>query len=310
MKNKEKIGEHMNLEIINEKIKKACMRRGFSQRTIETYQNAIKQFAKWYSYNSDVEDKRKLFFVKKSEITSYMDYLVEKNASQSTLNISRAAILFLLTQVYGRRLHILEKYAKIEKKLPVFLTKKEISDIEFQTREMNKKHRLAILLMYDTGARVSECINFKVSDFDFDENFVLVRNGKGRKDRFVPVSNYLLSEINEYIAKNNLGYYDYLFYSGKNKNKILSVRTIQEIVKTSARKAKISKRVHPHTLRHSFATHVVENGHPILDLSRVMGHNSLDTTMVYLHTGKNAILNVKSPLDELYEVKQKSLYSH
>jgi site-specific recombinase XerD len=288
----------VNLEIIYEKIKKTALRRGLSIKTVETYCNAIKMFSRWYEKYGD--DKRELFFVKKSEISMYLDYLVSKKVSQSTINISYAAIRFLLTQVYNRQLNITEKYSKVKKKLPEYLTQEEMRLFDDFARKLNVKHKLLLLLLYGAGLRVSEVLNLKVSDIDLEHHHGMVYNGKGGKDRVFIIPNILVDDLKKYICDNCLSDNDYMFFQYENKRQNLSAHTVSNLVKLVCKRAQIKKSVHPHTLRHSFATHVVENGHPLWDLSKLLGHDSLQTTMVYTHVGKNNIANVKSPLDELY----------
>jgi len=153
--------------------------------------------------------------------------------------------------------------------------------------------------------RVSELVNLKVRDLDLNLNHGWVRHGKGNKDRLFIIANSLKERLLSHIKEKNLDYNSWLFntYNGH-----ISVRSIQEIVKKAAKKAKIYKKVHPHTLRHSYATHLIENGYDIASVQSLLGHNSAETTMVYVHLASPKLINVKSPLDDLqlYENNVKS----
>ncbi len=153
-----------------------------------------------------------------------------------------------------------------------------------------------IKLMYGAGLRVSELVNLRVNDLDLNNNFGFVRKGKGNKDRLFIVANSLKEELTNFIKGNELNSDSYLFNS---YNGHMSVRSVQEIIKRATKLAKIDKEVHPHTLRHSYATHLIENGYDVASVQSLLGHNSMETTMVYLHIAKPNMINVKSPLDNL-----------
>lgn len=150
--------------------------------------------------------------------------------------------------------------------------------------------------MYSAGLRVSELVNLRVRDLDLKENYGWVRHGKGNKDRMFIIAESLKKGLLEHIKINNLNNENWLF-SSYNGN--ISARTVQEIIKKAAKKTKINKKVHPHTLRHSYATHLIENGYDVTTVQSLLGHNSAETTMVYLHIAPKRFINVRSPLDEL-----------
>ena len=154
-----------------------------------------------------------------------------------------------------------------------------------------------IELMYSAGLRVSELIKLKIEDFEFSKNYGWVRKGKGRKDRLFILATRLNGQIRKFIENNNLNYNSYLFKG--NKGQHISKETVSIIVKRSAKKAKIEKNIHCHTLRHSFATHLIEDGYSINEVQSLLGHNSPQTTMRYVHMASPKIINVISPLDRL-----------
>ena len=181
------------------------------------------------------------------------------------------------------------------KTLPTVLTKEEI--IRLFDNIKNSKHKLSAELMYSSGLRVNELVNLKVMDFEFEKNYGWVRNGKGNKDRLFIVAKRLNERLQEFIKENKLSYESYLFKG--NKRDHISKETINMIIKTAAKKAGIKKRVHCHTLRHSFATHLIEDGYGVSDVQSLLGHKSPETTMVYVHMASPKMLNIKSPLDNL-----------
>lgn len=260
-------------------------RRGLSPRTIETYTQCLNQFLR-------VKRNQELRKITKEEVKEYLDKFL---GCPNTLNVHLNALKFFFEEVLHKKLTLNIKFSKIPKRLPEFLTKEET--ITFLNTIENTKHRLMIELMYGTGMRVSELVNLRVKDFDFNSNYGWVRQGKGRRDRLFILPLKLKDRILELISSQKLNPNDWLF-PGQSENHY-SVSSIQAIVKTVKKKAGIEKKVHPHTLRHSFATHVIQNGYALIELQPLLGHSKLETTMVYLHTASPNLLNVRSPLDGL-----------
>ena len=262
------------------------IRRKYSHRTIKTYKDCLKNFLKFC-------DKSPRSF-NKLDIKNYLDILVEKGVSGSTLNVNLNALGFVIRNILNKNFMIKIKYSKTPKRLPMVLTQEEI--IKLINSIENTKHKLMIKLLYSAGLRVSELVNLTVKDFEFENNYGWVRHGKGNKDRMFIIANSLKEELLNHIKENNLNYNNYLF---EGRFGAISVRSIQEIIKKVAKIAKINKKVHPHTLRHSFSTHLIENGYDVASVQSLLGHNSAQTTMVYLHIAKMSMINVKSPLDNL-----------
>ena len=207
------------------------------------------------------------------------------------------AIKFLLEDCLHKRMRLNIKYSKTPKRLPTVLTKEEIKKL-FNAIE-NKKHKLMIELLYGAGLRVSELINLKVGNLEIDNGYGFVRGGKGNKDRLFILSQKLIDRLKELIEEGSLDKNSYLFNS--NKNLKYDIRTIQQIVKKAGKKAKIEKKISPHSLRHSFATHLIENGYDVSSVQALLGHKSPETTFIYLHASSKRMINVKSPLDDLIE---------
>jgi site-specific recombinase XerD len=268
-----------------EKMQKEAQRRGLSPRTIKTYTYCINRFLR-------VNRNKELKAITKEEVKDYLDQFLH---CSNTLNVNLNAIKFFFEEVLHKKLTININFSKTPKTLPEFLTKEETAT--FLQAITNPKHRLMIELMYGTGMRVSELVNLKVKDLSFDNNYGWIRHGKGNKDRMFIIPLRLKEQLKQLIITQNLSAQDWLF-SGQSGNHY-SVSSIQMIVKQAKKAAKLDKNIHPHTLRHSFATHIVQNGYTVMELQPLLGHSKLETTMIYLHTASPNMLNVKSPLDSL-----------
>lgn len=148
----------------------------------------------------------------------------------------------------------------------------------------NSTHRLIVELLYSAGLRVSEVVALKALDFDFDRMIGWVRQGKGRKDRPFIIAHVLVEKLKQQILESSNGY----LFAGQ-KADHLHPRSVQEIVKHAARRAGIVKKIHPHTLRHSFATHLIEEGYDLVCVQPLLGHNSVETTLRYVHYHNDCI---------------------
>jgi site-specific recombinase XerD len=268
-----------------ELIKKEALRRGLRPRTIQTYQKCVEVFFR--------SCKKGPFEVKKSDIQDFLDHLLERGAPGNTLNVYLNSLKFFYEEVLHRRLTIKLRYSKTPRKMPDFLTKDEVIRI-INTIE-NAKHSLLIRLMYSAGLRVSELLNLKIKDLCLDGNYGWVRNGKGGKDRPFIIAHSLKEELTNYIK--DKGSEEWLFVGWNNSP--YDTSSVREILNKAAKKASISKKVHSHLLRHSFATHLIQNGYSPLEVQPLLGHNNVNTTMVYVHLAATNLLNVRSPLDGL-----------
>lgn len=272
---------------IPELIRKEGLRRGLSPRTIKTYNHCVKRF---FSQCHKQPNE-----VKKQDVKDFLDQLIEKGAGGNTINVYLNALKFFYGQVLNRKLMVYIRYSKTPKTLPAVLTKEEVTKLISAIE--NPKHRLMARLIYSAGLRVSELVHLKVKDLELDKNHGWVRKGKGNKDRLFIIARNLKNELIGYIYDNNLDQESWLF-AGQ-KQGCITTMTVQKIIKKAAKKAAIKKNVHPHTLRHSFATHLVENGYDILSIQSLLGHANAETTMVYVHTANPKMIAVQSPLDSL-----------
>ena len=230
------------------------------------------------------EDDVKLYLV---------ENLIEKSSSSTILFL--AAIKYAFSNILKKDITTDIKRPKKEKKLPIVLTKEEVKKLISSIN--NQKSKLMVSVLYACGFRVSELVNLKINDLDFNEKIGHARQAKGKKDRIFNIPDFLLTELQSQ-AETQQNQSEYLF-SGPNGN--LSSRNIQKIVSKAAKKAEINKQVSPHTLRHSFATHLLENGTDIRFIQTLLGHNSLSTTQIYTHVSTEQIKKIKSPIDSLME---------
>lgn len=267
-------------------VKKECRRRMYSERTIQTYLYCIHRFLKF--------SKKDLGKISKKDVRLFLEMLNENGLSGNTMNTYHMAIRFLFEDVLDKRIWIDIKYSKIPERLPVVLSKEEIKRL-IEAIE-NKKHRLMIKLMYSAGLRVSELTSLRIEDLKIDEGYGFVRQGKGNKDRIFIIAESLKDNLRDFIGSKKLDEYTYLFIS--NRGRKYSVRSLQQIIKKAGKKAGIGKKISPHTLRHSFATHLIEDGTSISEIQALLGHKSPETTFTYLHSS-GKMIKVKSPLDDL-----------
>jgi len=207
------------------------------------------------------------------------------------------ALKFLFTKVY--HLEWASEYLptpKVAKTLPLVLSKEEVTDVF--SAIPNFKHRVIIMFIYSTGAWVSECVNIKLTDIDSKRKQVNIREGKGLKQRLVPLSPTLLSSLRRYYKEYKPQHY--LFEGAGGNGTHIGVSAVREICrKARYRTINISKKYTPHTFRHCFATHLLEQGANLLVIQRLMGHSCLSNTLKYLHVQKLAIEQLVNPLDTL-----------
>ena len=223
-------------------------------------------------------------------------FLAEKFSKKSSMS----AILFLSAIKYAYS-NLLKnditkniKRPKREKKIPDVLTKEEVRKL--LSSIPTKKSKLMCSLIYACGFRVSELVNLKINDLNFEERSGYVRQGKGKKDRFFNIPSFLQKKLEKQAENQQKLGKDYLFTGPKGK---LTDRNLQKIIKKSAQKAMIKKNIHPHTLRHSFATHLLDEGVNIRIIQELLGHSNLSTTQIYTHISSEQLKKVKSPLDSL-----------
>jgi len=269
---------------IEEAIRRECKRRRYSERTIKTYIYCINRFLKFTGKTIDR--------ISKKDVRLFLESLSEKGMAGNTMNVNHMAIRFLFEDVLDKRIWIDIKYSKVPEKLPVVLKKEEVKELFDAIK--NPKHKLMIKLMYSAGLRVSELINLRINNIELDKNFGWIRGGKGNKDRLFIVAESLKSELKPFTDFRESN--EYLFTGKRGK---YDMRSLQQIVKKAGKRAKLEKKISCHTLRHSFATHLIEDGYSVSEVQSLLGHKSPESTFVYLHTASPNMIKIKSPLDNL-----------
>jgi len=231
---------------------------------------------------------------KQITIDDVKTYMAKKLSDQaaSTIIVFLSALRFAYSGILGNDITAGIKRPKREKKLPDVLTRAEIQRLIEAIP--TKKSKLMISLTYACGFRVSELTNLKIQNLNFDEMIGHIRQAKGRKDRVFNIPQKLLNKLKRQVEKQQKAGQEYLF-SGLNGS--LTERNIQKIVQKAVKKAGIEKNVHPHTLRHSYATHLLEAGTDIRMIQELLGHADLSTTQIYTHISTEELKKIKSPLD-------------
>jgi len=263
-----------------DKLKTELKIRGFSQLTIRNYTFFVDKFIK--RINKDPQE------LNEDDVKLYLSEMFDTK-SKNTIMLAAASLKFFYTEILKKKFENI-KMPKKDNRLPEVLSKEEVIKLIESTD--NNKSRLIVSVLYSTGLRVSELVNLKVEDINFNDNTGWVRKGKGSKDRFFALSKNLAGELKEYL---NGREHIYVF----SKDKALTTRNIQKIIHFTKKRADINKKVTPHTLRHSFATHLLEQGTDIRTIQVMLGHSSLNTTSLYTHISGEQIRKVVNPLDNL-----------
>lgn len=263
--------------------------RGLSKNTQDEYYTKAKQFQNYYDKPATeltIED-----------IQNYFYYLLnEKGLSSGSINTYNSGIRFLynVTLDMPLNLHKIPCHRK-QRRFPDILTRKEVSAL-FEACD-NLRDKSILMTMYSAGLRVSEVANLKVSDVDSQKMQLLIQNGKGGKDRFAILSQACLDVLRDYWKQYRPT--EWLFYSRNQTGTHITSRSLQNVFRKYKEQAGITKKVTSHSLRHAFATHLLEDGVSIFHIKQLLGHSDISTTCFYLHLVKISQLNVASPLDTL-----------
>jgi len=277
------------LQLVEQKLKL----KGYSASTQKTYLEQFSLFMRFFpgSHPADLGEE---------EIEAYLLYLVDKKkVAKNTQNQAINAIKFFYEKVLKqeKKVYYLERPMK-EKKLPEVLSQQEVMAL-FEAAG-NLKHRVMLMLIYSAGLRRSELLALRTGDVDMDRKLVLIRGGKGRKDRQSVLAASLVPFLVEYLAKAEPAFW---LFEGQRSQRY-SETSLQAVLKQAAARAGIRKNVHLHMLRHSFATHLLEAGTSTRYIQVLLGHESPKTTEIYAQVTRFGLDKVVSPLDQIVQSKK------
>lgn len=268
--------------------------RRYSQRTLSNYESIITQLEKHYN--------KSLLVLTTSDIEKYLLHLLDVNRFlPATVNLHIGAIKTFYSLI-APSCTIMNGISKVRnrKKLPQVLTVEEVAKLISCTK--NIKHRALLGLLYSSGIRLRECVELKPTDIDGKKCLVHVAKGKGNKERYTIISKHALTTLREYYLQYRTKVY---LFEGSRVGTPYSARSVGKIVDKAAIMARINKNVSPHTLRHSFATHLLEQNVNLRTIQKLLGHSNVNTTTIYTHVSNVTISNVVSPLDHALNVTTK-----
>ena len=276
-------------EKVYKQLQQQVILKGQSQSTLTNY---IRRIASISLHFGNLPEN-----ISDEEINEYLTSLALNPKTPSRSNFKHA--------VYGLRYYfrligqnersIRLPSLKQEIKLPVILNRSELKEL-FATPSL-LKHRIVLTLIYSAGLRGQEVINLKLSDIDFERKTIHIRQSKYKKDRIVPLSKYMAVGLKKYMNLENPHIW---LFNGKEPDGRYSVRGLSWVMRETLKKTSISKKVNLHSLRHSYATHLLEEGVNIVTLKELLGHTEIRTTMIYLHVAQYPLSPGHSPLDTLY----------
>ena len=266
--------------------------KGQSRSTLENYIRRIAQISLHFGkLPQQISD---------DEINEYLTSLAlsSKTPSRSNFNHAVYGLRYYFRLTGHNRRAIALPSLKQDARLPVILNRSELKEL-FKA-PLLLKHRIVLTLIYSAGLRGQEVINLKLSDIDFERKTIHIRQSKYKKDRIVPLSGFMAKGLRKYINAEHP--YTWLF-NGKEPDGRYSVRGLSWVMRETLRKTSITKDVNLHSLRHTYATHLLEEGVNIVTLKELLGHAQITTTMIYLHVAQCPHFKPHSPLDSLYNEK-------
>jgi site-specific recombinase XerD len=267
-------------------------RRNYSQTTVNTYLKVVADFARYFHRPPDE--------LGKEQIRAYQVHLFqERKLGVRTVGLHTAALRFFFCKTLKRMYPVEEvPYPRAPRRLPIILTREEA--IRLIDSASNLFHRAMLITMYSTGMRRAELCRLKVEDIDSTRMLIHIRQGKGGKDRDVPLSPKVLETLREYWRW--MKPKTYMFpgtINGSRADKPITPKVLWEACRQAAQRAGITKAVRPHLLRHSFATHLVEGGADLPTVQALLGHRDLKPTSIYLHLSERHIKAAGTPLDNM-----------
>jgi integrase/recombinase XerD len=267
-------------------------RRNYSQTTVNTYLKVVADFARYFHRPPDE--------LGKEQLRAYQVHLLqERKLGVRTVGLHTAALRFFFCKTLKRMYPVEEvPYPRAPRRLPIILTREEA--IRLIDSASNLFHRAMLITMYSTGMRRAELCRLKVEDIDSTRMLIHIRQGKGGKDRDVPLSPKVLETLREYWRW--MKPKTYMFpgtINGSRADKPITPKVLWEACREAAQRAGITKAVRPHLLRHSFATHLVESGADLPTVQALLGHTDLKPTSIYLHLSERHIKAAGTPLDNM-----------
>jgi integrase/recombinase XerD len=280
---------------LREKMAEDLRLRGCAPSTCESYLGCVRAFAVYHRRSPEQ--------LGEPEIRAFLLYLQGKKSSASTLNVYACALKFLYRVTLGRA-ELAEKIPhpkRVAQRLPDVLTGSEVERLLYSIH--SPKHRAIVMIAYGGGLRVSEVCALRIEDIDSLRMTIHIRQGKGKRDRFVMLAKRVLIALREYW-RSERPERPFLF-PGDQAGRCISVSAVQKSLTRAALKAGLTKRVSPHVLRHSFATHLLESGTDLRVIQTLLGHSSISTTLRYTRVSSGHLRKTASPLDQLGTPKQK-----
>ncbi|MEZ5035303.1 MAG: tyrosine-type recombinase/integrase [Chitinophagaceae bacterium] len=258
----------------------------YSLNTIKAYESVVKLARSYF--------QKPLHDVSEDQLHQYFYELIHsKNISIAYQKQIALGLKLYYKEIYNKNIHLeLLVPKRNSKTLPVILSLQDVNSLIYAAK--NSKHKSMIALVYSAGLRVGELINMKILDIDSKRMIIHVKQAKGRKDRIVPLSEKLLLMLRAYYKEYSPKIY---LFEGQKRGKY-STSSFNKFLKAAAKRANIKKEFSAHSLRHSYATHLLEKGTDIRIIQKLLGHNSIKTTMLYTQVTSPMLQNIKSPFDE------------
>ncbi len=277
-------GEHPKWK--RDQLQQALKLRGYSRKTIKAYCSQIERFlASLPQVDTDIST---------SNVQTYCLSLLERGVSHSSVNQTISAIRFYCRHVLHHPTEIQYICPKKQTKLPNVMSEKEVAQLLKSIT--NLKHKTILYLTYSAGLRVGEVVRLRYSDLDTERQTLIVRQGKGQKDRRTLLSSLAWEIVQNYIAAYRPNRW---LFPGQSSDRHLTERSVQKVFEEARQRGGIVKKVSIHALRHSFATHLLENGTDLRYIQELLGHTSAKTTQRYTHVSTKNIQRIQSPLDRM-----------
>lgn len=257
--------------------------RNYSPRTVEIYSNCLRFFLKWLNYDASK--------ISREKVLDFVLYLQKQNKAPKTVNLYKEVIKFFCRQILKISLGQEIKLSKEPKKLPVVLSRFEIQRILDNTT--NNKHKTLLSLAYGAGLRVWEIFYLRVGDINLDQKTIHIKSAKGQKDRITILPDKIIDDIKQLMEGKS--YDDPVFHS-EQWGGPLTKRSAQNVFHYALKKAWIQKKASFHSLRHSFATHLLENWTDIRYIQSLLGHTNIKTTQIYTQVATHHLQHIQSPL--------------